>query len=156
MNQPISRGMSVRERVCVCVLAGVFFVLFYSATEITYYTLQLDSAFMVEMIDTTFKTGVPYTFLTKSGLQCLHTVITAPVERVCGMSLEESAQPMNEFVRHSFLVLYLAAPFRLLFGAKSIAFFLNTLSFVGVLGLAYAILRERGVPVWASASMVFL
>ncbi len=156
MNQPISCGMSLRERVCGCVLVGVFFILFYSATEINFYTLQLDSAFMVEMIDTTFKSGVPLTYLTKSALESLKTTIIVPADRVCRTSLEESAEPMNEFDRHSFPVLYLTVPFRLLFGAKSIAFFLNTLSFVGLLVLVYVIMRERGVPAWASASMVFL
>ncbi len=148
--------MGLKERAVFSLLAGLFFLQFFYTTKANFYTQTLDTAFMAEMIDTTLQFGFPRTRLTNSTIVAIKT-FPMPAEKVCALPLgREPREYMNEFEKHSFLVFYLTAPFRLLFRSQTIVVFLHTFAFVGFLAIAYAILRERGVPIPASLAMVFL
>src|SRR5579872_3314430 len=124
--------MGLKEKAAAGLLTGILCVLFYLATKINYDTLQLDSAHMVELIDTTYKYHVPGTRLEKSVIFAITNLLTAPPGKVCASSLApETPEYLNVFLRHSYLVLYLMAPFHLLFLSTSIAFFANTVTFAG-------------------------
>jgi hypothetical protein len=103
--------MSLKERAVFSLLAGLFFLQFFSMTKISFYTQTLDSAFIAEMIDTTFQYGFPRTSLTNSVLAALKT-FPIRAEKVCALPLgRETREYMNEFERHSFPVFYLTVPF---------------------------------------------
>src|SRR5262245_55481189 len=105
--------MRVTERVAIYTVGGLFFLFFFSGVKTTFYTQGLDSAFMVEMVDTTLERGAPLTRLTKSVILAIDTVLTRSPEAVCAQPLApESPELMNEFKRHAFTILYLTVPFR--------------------------------------------
>ena len=125
--------MGLKERAVFSLLAGLLFLQFFSTTRANFYTQTLDSAFMAEMVDTTFQFGYPRTRLTNSTIVALKT-FPLPAEQVCALPLgREPREYMSEFEKHSFLVFYLTFPFRLLFDSKTIVIFLHTFAFAAFL-----------------------
>jgi len=146
-----------RERAAIVLAAVVLAVFFFVATRTNYYTLQLDSAYLVESIETTYHFHVPLTQLTKSVIHGIQTVLTASPATVCRQPLVADQTPLlNIFERHSFPILYGLAFCRFFFEAKYVVFFFQVLAFPGLLVAIYIILRRQAVGVAASLAFVLL
>jgi hypothetical protein len=127
------------------------------AMAVNYYSLDLDQAYMVESIDTTFRYWVPLTQLVKSSIEEIRTISSQEAARVCQMSLPLDRGPMmNIFVWHSMPILYLIAPLKWLFDGKAIVAALTSLTFVGMIVILYVAARRKNVPLLAALSFAFL
>ncbi len=146
-----------REYVIVGLIAIVFSVLFYRATRSNYYVLQLDTAYLLELVDSTFEKGIPTTYLGKSFLVALNTLFTAAPERVCSFAFGgDSGPPLNNFERHSYAILYLLAGLRFALSSAQIAFLFQVLAFPAFLLAVYLVARREGLAPLKAAALALL
>ena len=68
-------------------LAAIMGGVFGRAIYLNFFGLCLDSAYMVELIDSTFQKGIPLTHLTKSVIDAIRTVLPAQPETIITMPL---------------------------------------------------------------------
>lgn len=138
-------------------IAALTALVFGRALYLNHFTLQLDQAYMVESIDTTFKYGVPLTQLTKTSIEAIRTLLAEPADVVCKASLPiDDGKLMNIYVWHAFPILYLIAPFEWIFDGKVIVAALTVLSFLGMIVVVFVTARRHGVPLVAAMSFAFL
>jgi hypothetical protein len=158
ISQPIrARRASAVLALLGAVVAVTFSVLFYRATSINYYMLQLDSAYLVEIVDSTYSTGVPRTYLTKSVIAAIGTVLVAPPDRVCAQQFGgDEGPPMNVYRWHAFPILHILAALRLLLSAEHIVFLMQVLAFPGLLLAVYWAARREGVGVLCALALMVL
>jgi hypothetical protein len=138
-------------------IAGIACFVFGSALSMNYYRLSIDQAYMVESLDTTLRYGLPLTQLTKTAIDAIRNILSVAPETVCAMPLPADTGPMmNIFEWHSFPILYLLAPFRLLFSGNTVVSALGAITFVGMIAVVYLAARQYQVPFFAAVALAFL
>lgn len=144
------------ELLIVALIAGIFSFLFYNATRVNYYVLQLDSAYLLELVDNTFQGGIPATYLGKS-VVAVNPTFSAPPERVCSATFDaDNGPPLNNFERHSYLIVYLLAGFRFVFTSAQVVGLFQVLAFPGLLLAVYLVARREGMGPGQAAAVVLL
>lgn len=139
------------EKTVVILVAIMALFAFQHASELNYYVAQLDSANMVENIDSTYKYGAPGSQVNKSANDAINTVIKQEASDVCSQPLIASNTEVTKmFERHAYAVLYVLAPFRAVFSGQAIAAFTHAIVFIGLLICIYIYLRYQKLPVIAA------
>lgn len=127
------------------------------AMLLLHYNLTLDQAYFVESLDTTLQYGVPLTRMSKSIIEYFRTIIDKDVATICQMALPLDRGPMMDvFSWHAIPVLYLIAPFTLIFDGPALGATLTALTFILMIVIVYVAARHRSVPVLAALSLAFL
>jgi len=143
--------MSKLEKISVAIFFIIALAAFQYVSKLNYYVSQLDSANMVENIDTTYFKGVPSSQINKSVVDALASVITQTASDVCSQPLISSnTESTKIFDRHAYVILYILAPFRSIFSGQAIAAFSHALGFIGLLFSIYFFLRSKNLPIFAT------
>lgn len=142
------------EKVLIVVFGLILCVLFANATRINWITQQLDQAYFLESIDTTFETGRSTTMLTRSAIHAIQDLIVAPAPQVCEYEFQnDGKERMSIYERHSFPILYLLAGLRIFFSSQTIYYFCAIVAFPALLILVYLSSRRLGVPIILSGAL---
>lgn len=143
---------------------AAFAVIFFSAvafySTFLYFHRQLgygDNAFLSEMTENIAHRGLPVSQIASAIDQQFKVGFVQSPEAVCANPLPPpEVKEFNYFRWHTYFVLYLLAPFVLLFGAPFTLSFFTVLSFVGLLGAAYIFLTKKNVPAALAIPVVLL
>lgn len=149
--------MTIREKIIVIIFGVIATGFFSYAIFVNFYSSQLDSAMMVENIESIPSFGRPKSQINASALKALDTVIIQTANEVCIQDLvEKGVDSIEMFRRHAYGILYLLAPFNLLIPAQYIASFFHALTFIGVLIAVYSYLRNERIHVAPSLFFVLM
>jgi hypothetical protein len=142
------------EKIIVAILFLIVLVAFQYSNKLNYFSSQLDSAMMVENIESTYLHGAPVSQINASVLKAISTVIVQSAGKVCSQPLrEESVETIAMFKRHAYGILYLLAPFRLIASGPEIAACFQAIAFTGFLLAIYLFQRAQKLSV--TATLIF-
>lgn len=120
-------------------------------TTFQFYHRQIgysDNAFLSQITESIAHRGVALSQIASANEQQFSDGFVIPAETLCKMKLPApEIREFNYFRWHTYFILYLFAPFVWLFGAPLVLSFFTSLSFVGILGLAYATVRKKQGPI---------
>lgn len=110
-----------------------------------------DTATLAECIENVWQTGIPHSRVKAVVLDYLEArpkpIITAPADRLCTRDYPAPAlEPVNQFRRHTYFIIYLLAPFTAFFSGEDVAIFSNALGYLASLLVLWAFLRQEGLP----------
>lgn len=148
MNTPEKLGRSNREKKLFW-LAFLCATVFY--TTFQFYHRQIgysDNAFLAQITESVAHRGVAYSQIAAANEQEFSGGFVTQIDTMCKMPLPPpDVREFNYFRWHTYFVLYLFAPLVWIFGAPLVLSFFTSLSFVGILGLAYWVIRKQQGPV---------
>lgn len=144
--------MSKIEKVSIAIFFIIALLAFQYVSKLNYYVSQLDSANMVDNINSTYLYGAPRSQINKSANDAVLTVITKTAKDVCSQPLIDSNTEFTKtFERHAYVFLYALAPFRAITSGITIAAFAHALAFIGMIVSIYYFLRKKNsLPIYAA------
>lgn len=160
LEAPVAPG--ILERISGFVTGREFLValLLFVAIVAGFTTLKVsevrqwrgDSAIFFQVTENVARrgVGVSQVFANTQGYLDSH-LMSATAQQIAANPLTPPAEKERDMLRfHAYYVLYLIAPLVWLLPANGVVLFLFVLSYVGVLFLAYLMLRRRNVPIAAA------
>lgn len=131
-------------------LASIFYV-----TSNKYFDSHLDSAVLVQNIESTAKYGYPNSQMNTTGVRGVE-IASTPSEILCANleSLKEGGEKMSMFKRHAYFFLYPMAIISSISSGVISASIFHALSFVGMLFFAYWVLRKEMISI--GGAMIFV
>ena len=141
---PVSR----RERVVAFLIFVIFAVAFCNYQLVTALLHHLDSAFLMEVLTSIKKTGVPTTHLIPSVLDAYTAgAFTTSAEVLCKADLITTVRGISQLENHAYYILYPLAAFTWVFPPHVILAVANGIGFVSIIFILYLVIRGQGVPI---------
>jgi hypothetical protein len=140
--------MSKLEKIIIAICFLVLLASFQHGSKINFFISQLDSALMVENIDSAYEDKVLRSQIGASALKAIATVIVQKAGEVCSQPLrEDHVESIDMFDRHAYGILYVLAPLRAISSGPAITSTLHALAFIGLLFAIYLFLRKDGLSI---------
>lgn len=148
------RGLQRREVLLVAILFAAIVVPLSYVHSIRWINGGGDTAFLTELAHNIAFRGQPFTQLNAS-INAAERLWGAQAEDVCRSPLAAPDPPeMNQFKRHTYLILYPLAPLLRVADASVVLPSAMVASFTILLLAMYLLLRDRGVAVWGALLFV--
>ena len=154
VTSPQQRSLQWKEVLFIALLLTIAAIPLSYVQSIRWIDGGGDTAFLTELSRNIALHGRPYTQLNAS-INAAEPLWGAEAEVVCRSPLSAPSPPeMNQFKRHTYLILYVLAPFIWVFDASVVLSSAMVASFTILLLAMYLLLRERGVAIWGALPFV--
>lgn len=112
---------------------------------------NLDTACMAEIIESVLHTGVAYSKTKTVLVDYLFggkskPLWTSDADNICNREFKAPVlEPINQFRRHTYFIIYLLAPLTAIFSGEDVAIFSNTVGFCALVLFLWLVLRSAKV-----------
>lgn len=131
--------------VMLCLALGALFL------RMQYYAYRAsDTACMAECIESVRSEGLPYSHVKAVIVDYFYgepdPILTATADDLCTRDYPiPDLEPVNQFDRHTYFIMYLMAPFASFFSGEDVSIFSNALAYLLLVFVAWGFLKKRGV-----------
>lgn len=144
-----------REWVVALLIFVIFTVAFCKFQLVTAWLHHLDSAFLMETLESIKNTGIPISYVEISFVDVAST-FSINAESLCKSELMPSGRGMSILDIHAYYILYPLAAFTWLFPPHVILAVINGFGFASVIFILYWVIRRQGVPILGAIAFCFL